>query len=143
MLSDDERRFIDEQRVGHLATADRNGAPHVVPVCFAVAGGSLYVTVDAKPKRQGPLKRIANILENPAVAFIADRHDEDWSRLGWVMLRGRAEVLPAGQEHDAAQSLLRSRYPQLQRMQIGGLPVIALRIETVTSWGDLLAGPGT
>ncbi|HZT49747.1 MAG TPA: TIGR03668 family PPOX class F420-dependent oxidoreductase [Hyphomicrobiaceae bacterium] len=143
MLSDDERRFLGEQRVGHLATADRNGAPHVVPVCFAVAGGSLYVTVDAKPKRQGPLKRIANILENPAVAFIADRYDEDWSRLGWVMLRGRAEVLPAGPEHDAAQSLLRSRYPQLRRMQIGGLPVIALRIETATSWGDLLAGPGT
>ncbi|HZP91270.1 MAG TPA: TIGR03668 family PPOX class F420-dependent oxidoreductase, partial [Burkholderiales bacterium] len=138
-----ERTFLAAGRVARLATADARGVPHVVPVCYAVAGDSAYITIDEKPKRAGPLKRVRNVLENPAVALVVDRYDEDWSRLGWVMLRGRAEVLPAGQEHDAAQSLLRSRYPQLQRMQIGGLPVIALRIETATSWGDLLAGPGT
>jgi PPOX class probable F420-dependent enzyme len=140
MLSDDERRFLGEQRVGHLATADRGGVPHVVPVCFIVAGDTLYVTIDAKPKRKGTLKRIANILENPAVAFVADRYDEDWTHLGWVMLRGQAEILEAGEEHDAAQARLRSRYSQLASMQIADLPVIALRIEKAKSWGDLLAG---
>jgi hypothetical protein len=54
-----------------------------------------------------------------------------------VMLRGRAEILDAGEEHDAAQALLRSRYPQLAAMQIDALPVIAVRIERVTSWGNL------
>jgi PPOX class probable F420-dependent enzyme len=137
MLSDDARRFLDGQRVGRLATAGRSGTPHVVPVCFAIAGDTLYVTVDAKPKREGTLKRISNIRENPAAAFIADRYEEDWSRLAWVMLHGRAEILEAGEEHDEAQSLLRRRYPQLQRMQIDGLPVIALRIARSTSWGKL------
>ena len=42
-----------------------------------------------------------------------------------------------GTEHDDAQALLRSRYPQLAAMQIAHLPVIALRIERVTSWGNL------
>jgi len=138
MLSDDERRFLDGQRVGRLATADRSGTPHVVPVCFAIAGDTLYVTVDGKPKHRGTLKRIANILENPAAAFIADRYEEDWSRLAWVKLDGRAQILEAGEEHDEAQSLLRLRYPQLQGMQIGGLPVIALRIAKSTSWGNLV-----
>jgi PPOX class probable F420-dependent enzyme len=68
---------------------------------------------------------------------IVDRYDEDWARLGWVMLRGRAEILRDGQEHQDAQALLRARYPQLAAMQIAAYPVIAVRIERATSWGDL------
>ena len=138
MISDAQRRFLDKSRVGHLATADRNEAPHVIPVCYAVAQDTLYVTVDEKPKRRDmPLKRMRNILENPQVAFVADRYDEDWRRLGWVMLRGVAEILDAGPEHDRAQELLRARYPQYRAMNLAELPVIALRIARATSWGDL------
>ena len=139
MLSDRERRFLDEQRVAHLATADAGAVPHVVPVCFAIHASTLYIAIDAKPKRApaAALKRVKNILENPAVAVVVDRYDEDWTRLGWVMLRGQAEILAAGSEHDDAQALLRARYPQLAAMQIVDLPVIALRIARVTSWGDL------
>ena len=138
MLSDAQRGFLDHCRVGHLATADRSGAPHVIPVCYAVAGDALYVAIDEKPKRQDrPLKRVRNILENPQAAFVADRYDEDWRRLGWVMLRGPAEILEEGPEHDAAQTMLRARYPQYRAMNLAGLPVIALRIERALSWGDL------
>jgi PPOX class probable F420-dependent enzyme len=138
MLSDIERRFLATCRVGHLATAERSGAPHVVPVCYVVIGDSLYITVDEKPKRRDvPLKRVRNILANPAAAFVADRYDEDWTRLAWVMLRGRAEILVEGVEHRDAQEMLRARYPQLAGMDIAPLPVIALRIERVTRWGKL------
>ena len=136
-LGEAERRFLADRRVGHLATADRLGNPHVVPVCFAVSGATLYVTVDEKPKREARLKRIRNIAENPAVAVVVDRYDEDWTRLGWVMLRGAAEILPSGKEHDEAQAALRRRYPQLAAMRISGLAVIAVRIQRVSSWGEL------
>jgi PPOX class probable F420-dependent enzyme len=115
----------------------------VIPVCYAVStdpegGDTLYVTIDEKPKRQDrPLKRLRNILENPQAAVVVDRWDEDWSRLGWVMLRGRAEILYAGPEHDRAQALLVARYPQYREMQLGDLPVIALRIARATGWGNL------
>ena len=138
MIEDRERRFLLARRLGHLATADRSGAPHVVPVCYALSEAALYVTVDEKPKRQNrPLKRLRNIAENPRVALVVDRWDEDWQRLGWVMLRGRAEVLAEGPEHDRAQALLRARYPQYAGMDLAPLPVIALRVARVTSWGDL------
>ena len=139
MLSDIEREFLMAQRIGRLATADARGNPHVVPVCFAIANNTLYVTIDEKPKRAGgpPLKRLRNMMDNPATAFVADRYDEDWSRLGWVMLRGPAEILTDGVEHDRAQTLLRERYAQYRTMQLAELPVIALRIERVTSWGNL------
>jgi PPOX class probable F420-dependent enzyme len=136
-ITDSWRAFLAARRVGHLATADANGVPHVVPVCFAVAADSAYITVDEKPKRPGPLKRVRNILENPAVALVVDRYDEDWSRLGWVMLRGRGEILASGAEHDRAQALLIARYPQLRAMDIAALPVIAIRIERASGWGNL------
>ena len=108
-LSDQQRRFLEAGRVGHLATADRAGVPHVIPVCYAVAGETVYITIDEKPKRRDvPLKRVRNILENPRFSFVVDRWDEDWSRLGWVMLRGAAEILDSGAEHDRAQALCAS-----------------------------------
>ena len=138
MLSDIQRRFVERSRVGHLATADASGAPFVVPVCFALGDASLYITIDEKPKRRDrPVKRVRNILENPRAAFIVDRWDEDWTRLGWVMLRGASEILDSGAEHDAAQALLRERYPQYRTMDLAQLPVIALRLAHVASWGDL------
>ena len=138
MLNEHQRRFLESRRVGHLATADASGMPHVVPVCFAVSGNAVYITIDQKPKGDPrALKRLRNIADNPQAALVADRYDEDWTRLGWVMLRGRAEILASGAEHDMAQELLRGRYPQYRRMQLAELPVVALRIARVTSWGDL------
>jgi len=141
MLSDAQRRFLEAGRVAHLATVDARGAPHVVPVCYAIADATLYITIDEKPKRQDvPLKRLRNILANPAVAVTVDRWDEDWTRLAWVMLRGRAEILADGAEHDRAQTLLRTRYPQYRAMDLAPLPVIALCIERATSWGQIAEG---
>jgi PPOX class probable F420-dependent enzyme len=138
MLDASQRRFLADARVAHLATADAAGVPHVIPVCFAIAEATLYVTIDEKPKRPGtPLKRLRNIAANPAVAVTVDRWDEDWTRLAWVMLRGNADILPAGPEHDRAQDLLRARYPQYRTMDLAKLPVIALRIARVTAWGRL------
>ncbi len=139
MLSARERRFIDTRRIGHLATADGRAAPHVVPVCFGLEDDTLYITIDRKPKRVSdrPLKRLGNILQNPQAAIVFDHYDEDWRRLAWVMVRGRAEVLTEGPEHGRAQALLQGRYRQLAVMDLRGLPVIAIRIERTASWGDL------
>ena len=138
MLSKRQTHFLASRRVGHLATADARRAPHLVPVCFVVSQDTLYVTIDQKPKGDPrALKRLKNIIENPVAAFVADRYDEDWTRLGWVMLRGPAEILAEGVEHDRAQALLRSRYPQYREMELDDLPVIAIRIARVTSWGHL------
>ena len=138
-MKDAERHFLGHYRIARLATADAAGVPHVVPVCFVVAGDDLYITIDGKPK-QGTatdLKRLRNIAVNPAVAVVVDRYDEDWTRLGWVMLRGKAGVQADGAEHDRAQALLRVRYQQYRAMALEPLPVIAVRIERVTSWGNL------
>jgi len=107
----------------------------------AIIGDSLYITIDEKPKRTDiPLKRLRNIMENPEIAVMVDHWDEDWRRLAWVMLRGRAEILSDGEEHDNAQARLRERYPQYRTMDLAPLPVIALRIARALAWGDLDGG---
>ena len=99
------------------------------------------MTIDRKPKSGRPLKRLRNIAENPHVTLTADHYDdEDWSRLRWVMVRGRAEILESGAEHDDAQARLRAKYSQYRAMDLAPLPVIAIRIERVTSWSGAGAG---
>jgi PPOX class probable F420-dependent enzyme len=138
MLTDPQRAFLVAQRVARLATADGAGRPHVVPVCYALLQDKVYFTIDEKPKKKPTaLKRLANLRANPVAALVVDRYDEDWSRLGWVMVQGGAEILEGGAEHDLAQAALRARYPQLAAMRIEALPVVAVRIEHAASWGRL------
>jgi PPOX class probable F420-dependent enzyme len=137
MPSASELQFIQHQRVAHLATADSAGRPHVVPVCFAYRDGRIYIAIDEKPKRSLRLKRLRNIEENPQVSIVFDSYAEDWSRLGWVMIRGTAAIIDGGQEHELAVAALLERYEQYRSMTLEGRPVISVTVERVSSWGDL------
>lgn len=122
--------------MGYLATSNLESQPHVVPVCFVVRDQNAYITIDDKPKRHDkPLKRLRNIIQNPRVALVVDHYEEEWSKLGWVMFRGYAEILTMGSEHDLAQELLQARYSQMKPMDLNRHPVIAVRINKISSWG--------
>lgn len=125
--------------MAHLATADRNGQPHVIPICFVFDGEELYSPIDEKPKRTSPLllKRIKNIRQNPYVSVVVDRYDEDWRRLAYVLIIGKAKVLAKGRRHKRAVLLLRRKYPQYRRMAIHERPMIRIQPTRVTSWGHL------
>jgi PPOX class probable F420-dependent enzyme len=118
-------------RVARLATAGADGAPHVVPVTFALDGDSVYFAVDAKPKSSARLKRLRNIEENPQVSLLVDEYDEEWERLWWVRADGLARVLGAGEE--AARELLRARYPQYADVAMDG-PVVEISVERWSGW---------
>ena len=141
-LSPEQLDFVNTERAGRLATANANGEPHVIPVCYACNGSSFYIALDAKPKRVAPrqLKRIRNILENPQVALVIDRYSDDWSRLAYLLVRGTAELIPPDEdEHKRAIALLRERYAQYQAMAIDEQPVIAIRPASVVAWSSLKA----
>jgi coenzyme F420-0:L-glutamate ligase/coenzyme F420-1:gamma-L-glutamate ligase len=138
IFTNEQLAFIQTQRVARLATADRAGQPHVVPVCFAIDNNSLYTALDDKPKRVEPwrLKRVRNILQNPQVALVLDHYSEDWSDLAYVLIRGTADLLDVGQEeHQRAIFRLRDRYEQYCAMSIEEQPVIAIRPTSVVAWG--------
>jgi PPOX class probable F420-dependent enzyme len=129
-------RFVTQARVGHLATSTKTGRPHAVPVCFAFDGRALYTAIDNKPKRIAPekLRRVRNIMENPNVCVVVDCYDEDWKKLRYVILSGRAEILQKGREHQHAISLLRKKYSQYRKMNLHSRPVIRIVPRKVVVW---------
>ncbi len=128
--------LLRDARVGRLATADAGGRPLVVPVCYAFDGARCYSAVDGKPKSTRNLRRLRNIADNPQVSLVVDVWDEDWSRLCWAMVEGRAEILREGPEFTRAIDLLVGKYPQYREMRLDRRQgaVVAVTPERVLSW---------
>jgi PPOX class probable F420-dependent enzyme len=128
--------LLRDARVGRLATADAAGRPLVVPVCYVFEDGRCYSAVDAKPKQTRNLRRLRNIADNPHVSLVVDVWDEDWSRLCWVIVEGRAEVLGRGAVFARAIDLLGAKYPQYRALPLDrdGGAVIVLTPDRVLSW---------
>jgi len=138
-LSTSALRLIRSARVAHLATSDKSGQPHVIPICFVCDGKVFYSPIDEKPKRTLPskLKRLKNIRENPKVSLVIDRYDEDWRKLGYILIFGRARILQRGEKHRNAVQLLRKKYPQYRSMAIHERPMIAITTNRIVSWNTL------
>jgi PPOX class probable F420-dependent enzyme len=131
MEPDEARARFAAARVARLATADADGRPHLVPICFALAGDTVYSAVDdVKPKATRRLRRLANVAANPAVSLLADHYDDDWSRLWWVRADGRGRVLEDAPE---AIALLAARYEQYRVAPPAG-PVLAVEVERWSGW---------
>ncbi|MDQ7909162.1 TIGR03668 family PPOX class F420-dependent oxidoreductase [Phytohabitans sp. ZYX-F-186] len=120
-------------RVATLATVDSDGAPHVVPVTFAVDGDTVWSAVDAKPKRSRALRRLDNIRANPRVTMLAHHWDEDWSALWWVRADGLAVVTAEPSTVERVAGLLREKYEQYRAVEVPG-PVIRVAVDAWRDW---------
>jgi PPOX class probable F420-dependent enzyme len=120
-------------RVARLATTDPDGRPHLVPIVFALDGDILYSAVDRKPKRSRTLRRIENARARPDVTVLVDHYEEDWGRLWWIRLRGRARVLDEGEERERAIALLTEKYPRYRAEPPDG-PVLAVDVTETRDW---------
>jgi PPOX class probable F420-dependent enzyme len=141
MESVNARRRLAEARVGRLATAGPDGRPHIVPIAFAVDGGTLYFAVDAKPKQTKNLKRLRNIAANPSVAVLVDHYDDEWARLWWVRADGTAHVVTDGAQARRATDMLAEKYVQYQKVPPPG-PVVAVHIDRITGWSFMDTNSG-
>jgi PPOX class probable F420-dependent enzyme len=133
-------RFVAAARVGHLATLGDDGFPYLVPFCFVLYNGALWMPLDAKPKRVPVerLKRVRNLLERPEVGVVVDRWSEDWSELAYVQIRGVAALVRTGEERAEAVRLLREKYPQYRAMpELDDNPTVRITPVAVQVWGRL------
>ena len=130
--------LVAAERVARLATVGPDGRPHLVPIVFALVGETIYSAVDAKPKRSRTLQRIENARVRPDVTVLVDHYEDDWARLWWARLRGRARVLDGGDEAERAIAALTAKYVQY-REAAPGPPVLAIDVTELRSWS---AGAG-
>ncbi|WP_459194302.1 TIGR03668 family PPOX class F420-dependent oxidoreductase [Halosimplex sp. J119] len=154
MFTDAERRYLESARVARLATADGEGRPNAVPVCFALVDSAkdetdradnetpLWIAspIDEKPKGGPPedLRRVRDVRENSRVALVADHYVEDWDRLGWVQVRGTASVLDSTDSgHTASIAALSREYDQYADHALEDRPLIRIDPGHVRSWGRI------
>jgi PPOX class probable F420-dependent enzyme len=136
------KKILKNARVARLATLDDKNQPHIVPICFVYDGKLLYTAVDRKPKRvsRERLVRLRNIRAVPRIALLIDEYDDDWTKLWYVLIRGKAKLIPksAHAEHASAIRKLKAKYPQYAKgMLADDAPIIRITPERATFWGKL------
>lgn len=133
MAEFDAAAMFAESPVAMLATSGPDGAPHIVPVVFAVHGDVVHTAVDAKRKSTQRLRRLANIEANPQVSMLVDHYEDDWAGLWWVRADGVASIHYSGDAMATGYSLLRRKYLQYQRIALDG-PVVTVQVQRWSSW---------
>jgi PPOX class probable F420-dependent enzyme len=126
---------LDAARVARLATVGVGGAIRLVPICFAVVDEWMVSAVDHKPKRTAQLRRLADIAASGRATVLIDHYDDaDWSRLWWVRIDGRAEVLADDDRPAAdARAALIGKYVQYREHPPSGT-VYRIAMDEVRSW---------
>lgn len=133
MTPDEARSRFALARVARLATVGADGSPHLVPVTFAIDGDRIVTAVDAKPKREGPLRRLVNIRANPRVSLLVDEYDDAWGRLWWARADGAAGIVEEDPDLGRALALLRERYAQYFTVALIG-PAVVVEVERWVGW---------
>jgi PPOX class probable F420-dependent enzyme len=128
------RARFAEGRVGHLGTVRDDGAPHVVPVTFALAAPDVIVfAVDHKPKQTTDLVRVRNLRRDPRVTVLVDEYADDWVRLWWVRADGRARVVTDPATRSGAVRALADKYEPYRAHAPAG-PVVSVAVARWTGW---------
>jgi PPOX class probable F420-dependent enzyme len=141
-ISGPVQKIVKKARVARLATLDGKNQPHIIPICFVYDGELFYTAVDRKPKRVAPerLARLRNIQTVSRVALLIDEYDDDWTKLWYILIRGKAKLIPKSgdEEHARAIRKLRVKYPQYAHgMLADDAPIIRITPERATFWGKI------
>src|SRR5439155_1228939 len=91
--------------------------------------------------RPADLGRVRDLLVLPEATLLIDRWSEDWSKLAWLRLECRGELLEPEpherEEHAAAIAGLRRKYEQYASQRLEERPVLRLTVNRALGWGDL------
>jgi PPOX class probable F420-dependent enzyme len=124
--------LLARERVARLAYLDEDDRPRVLPVTFALSGGAIWSAIDEKPKRASEPARVRCLRRRPEAALVVDVYDDDWTRLAWVQLVGRVEVVAVNAAPEAVAALAAKYEPYSERTPPG--PLLRLEVERALRW---------
>lgn len=124
--------LINSKQVARLGFLDESDRPRVLPITYAIADGHVWSVIDEKPKRAAEPARLRYLRRRPEAALCIDHYDDDWSRLAWVQLLGRIEVLPLERGAAGLEALSRKYAPYRERQPPG--PLLRLEVERRLHW---------
>jgi len=129
-FSEKIRRYLETQELCRLATASKDGVPHVAALCYATDGERIYISTSVE-SRKG-----RNIRENRRVALIVDDFP-GWLKERGVLINGEAEFVMSGELHRRARALIYRKYPQWESsypIEEGRDPILVVTPRKVLPW---------
>ena len=115
IFSEAELAYLEEGKLGRLATVDPTGQPHVVPVGWRY--NPALATIDIGGLDFARTRKFRNVQANAKVAFVVDDVLPPW-RPRCVQVRGEADALEAATTPDGPSA-----------------PIIRITPTRVVSWG--------
>jgi len=136
-LDQKTKTLIKRAKVARLATVDQKSHPYVVPVVLVFHENSFFIPLDEKVKTVNArkLKRVKNIEKNPNVTLLIDKYQNDWKKLFFLMIHGKATVID-GKNNKLMykiHKLLISKYPQYKKIGVGN-SCIKITPHGITHW---------
>ena len=125
-------KLLAWERVCRVATVNRDGTPHLVPVCHLVAGGRIYFGSGDRARKA------RNIETNPRVTVTVDLYSDDWAQIRGVMVQGTARMIRRGPRFTSVRRRLYAKYPQYARdaaLSPSDSVIVEVTPTHVFSWG--------
>jgi nitroimidazol reductase NimA-like FMN-containing flavoprotein (pyridoxamine 5'-phosphate oxidase superfamily) len=88
-FSNVEKRFVQRNEVGKLATVGPHGIPHIVPVCYIYKAETFWVATDYATRKY------RNLLKSDGVALLID---EGFYSSRGLLVQGRSRIIEKGAE---------------------------------------------
>ncbi len=122
-------KFLKSHQLCRLATASKDGKPHVVPVIYALDGEDVVIAVDYGTKK------LKNLRENSNVAVVVDEYVPDHDMRG-LMIEGECEVLERGKEYLRLLKVLFDRFEYYRNNPWGEgeSPILKIKPTKVVLW---------
>jgi uncharacterized protein len=126
VLKKNELDFLKSHELCRLATASREGLPHVVPVIYAVDGEDIIIAVDYGTKK------LKNLRENREVALVVD----DYSPNGGIMVEGHCEIYERGKEYLRLLQILFDKFEYYRKnpWKEGESPILKVHPKKAVFW---------
>jgi pyridoxamine 5'-phosphate oxidase family protein len=120
VFTEQERAYLQSQRLGRLATVDQAGEPHVVPVSFRY--NPELDTIDIGGRDIVRSKKFRDVARTGRAAFVVDDVLPPWQARG-IEVRGPAETPATGGQAimpDFAAAVIRIRPRRIVSWGIDG-----------------------
>jgi general stress protein 26 len=102
--------YLSSHQWLNLGTADRKGKPMVHTMAFASEGATVYFVTDKNTHK------VADIMDNPNVAFTVDEDDVQVMQITGVQVQGKASLVTDREETSKAFRLMAEKYPFMADM---------------------------
>jgi PPOX class probable F420-dependent enzyme len=128
--------FLAAARSLNVATLDKDGAPHLTTLWFALHQGDILF------ETYGASQKVVNLRRDPRIAVLCEA-GETYDELRGVSIKGRAEIVEAEPELSALMAIVVDRnHPGLDAERLAAMTaqmvrkrvVVRVRADKVISW---------